>query len=311
MRSNRSAITALAASGVLWGVAVPLSKLALGWLGPAWLAVARFSIAAPVLALIGRRGLRQAITPSVLASGAVGFGAVIVLQNLGLERTSVSHAAVVVGAVPVIVALLALRTGASPGTSGWSGYGIALAGVALVAGGGGAGASHAGDLLVLASASLSALFIAVQPRLLDGRDAAAVTSVQFAGGGLAMLPIALLTESAPTTDAHGTAAAAFMALALVGTILPFWLFAFGQARVPAEVAGAWVNLEPVVGAGVGWLAFGNSAALGQILGAAAVIAGIILSTMPAPGSVSDVAAALGRFAQRRHGFAERYTPFQV
>jgi drug/metabolite transporter (DMT)-like permease len=59
----------------------------------------------------------------VLASGAMGFGAVIVLQNAGIEHTSVSHAAVVLGAVPV----------------------------------------------------LSATFIALQPRLLEGRDAAAVT----------------------------------------------------------------------------------------------------------------------------------------
>jgi drug/metabolite transporter (DMT)-like permease len=310
MRSNRSAITALAVSGVLWGVAVPLSKLALGWLGPAWLTIARFAFAAPVLAVIGRRGLREALTWRTLASGAFGYGAVLMLQNLGLERTSVSHAAVVVGAVPLIVALFALRSGARPGASGWSGYGVALVGVALVAGGGGAGASHLGDVLVLGSASLSALFIVVQPRLLDGRDPAAVTAAQFAGGGLATLPVALLTEGAPPAGAHSAALAAFVALALFGTILPYWLFAFGQARVPAEIAGAWVNLEPVVGAAVGWLAFGNSAAPGQIVGAAAVIAGILLSTLP--GDIgSGVAAARLRMAGRRQATRLRYSPFGI
>jgi drug/metabolite transporter (DMT)-like permease len=310
MRSNRSAVTALAVSGVLWGVAVPLSKLALGWLGPAWLTIARFAFAAPVLAVIGRRGLREALTRRTLVSGAFGYGAVLVLQNLGLERTSVSHAAVVVGAVPLIVALFALRSGAHPGASGWSGYGLALSGVALVAGGGGAGASQIGDLLVLGSASLSALFIVVQPRLLDGRDPAAVTAVQFAGGGLATLPVALLTEGAPPAGAHGTALAAFLALALFGTILPYWLFAFGQARVPAEIAGAWVNLEPVVGAAVGWFAFGNSAAPGQILGAAAVIAGIVLSTLPTDIG-SGIASAWLRQRERRQQTGFRYTPFGI
>jgi drug/metabolite transporter (DMT)-like permease len=57
------------------------------------------------------------------------------------------------------------------------------------------------------------------------------------------------------------------------------LFAFGQARVPAELAGAFVNLEPVVGVGVGWIAFGDSAAIGQLFGAAAVLLGIALSTV--------------------------------
>ena len=56
---------------------------------------------------------------------------------------------------------------------------------------------------------------------------------------------------------------ALAALALLGTPLPFWLFAFGQARVPAELAGAFLNLEPVVGAAAGWLALGEPAASGR------------------------------------------------
>ena len=163
-RNNRSAIFALAAAGTLWGLNVPLTKLALGWLGPGWLTVARFAVAAPLLALVGRRGIRDALTPAVLASGAIGFGAVILLQNAGIERTSVSHAAVVIGAAPVLVALIAAglgQTATRPLT--WAGYGVALVGIALVAGAGGGGSTPRGDLLVLASVVLSAAFVAMQP----------------------------------------------------------------------------------------------------------------------------------------------------
>src|SRR5579875_2071503 len=100
---NRHAILALAAAGVLWGITVPLSKLALGWLSPEWLTVARFAVAARPLALVGRRGLRAAFSPGVAATGALGFGVVIMLQNAGLQRTSVSHGAVILGVVPVLV----------------------------------------------------------------------------------------------------------------------------------------------------------------------------------------------------------------
>src|SRR5918999_3022825 len=99
MTTHRSAIIALAAAGALWGLTVPLSKLSLEWLGAGWLTVLRFSLAAPLLALVGRRGLRAALTPGVVAAGALGFGVVILLQNAGIARTSVSHAALVVGAV--------------------------------------------------------------------------------------------------------------------------------------------------------------------------------------------------------------------
>ena len=54
-RMNRSALLALTAAGLMFGVTVPLSKLALGWLDPTWLAVARFGLAAPVLALVARQ----------------------------------------------------------------------------------------------------------------------------------------------------------------------------------------------------------------------------------------------------------------
>jgi len=147
---NRSALLALTAAGLMFGLTVPLSKVALGWLDPAWLAAARFGLAAPVLAVIARRALRAAATPRVAAWGAGGYGAMVVLQNLGVERTSVTHAAIIFGAVPVFVAAGSALTGRSAvGPTAWSGFGVALGGVALVAGSGGA-ASPGRDARVLA-----------------------------------------------------------------------------------------------------------------------------------------------------------------
>ena len=299
---HRSALISLAAAATLWGLNVPLTKLGLGWLGPAWLTVGRFAVAAPVLALVGRRGLRDALTPRMLASGAIGFGAVILLQNVGIEHTSVSHAAVVVGAIPVLVALIAAGLGqASARPLTWAGYGVALLGIAFVAGSGGGGATTHGDLLVLGSTVLSAGFIVIQPRLLAGRDAAAVTAVQFAGGALVAVPVAIIGEGFPHGPAGPTSAIAMAALALAGTPLPFWLFAWGQARVSADLAGAFLNLEPVVGAAAGWLALGEPATGGQIIGALAVLVGIAMSTAPALATGEDepVLARVRRIATAR------------
>jgi drug/metabolite transporter (DMT)-like permease len=293
---DRTAIAALAVAGALWGLSVPLTKLALPWLNAAWLTFARFALAAPMLALIGRRGLRQALTPRIAAAGAIGFGGVILLQNAGVASTSVAHAALIVGVVPVLVALIAAGTGSGetrPLT--WGGYALALAGVGLVAGAGGAGNSSPGDLLVLASAVLSAAFIAYQPRLLAGRDAAAVTAVQFAAGAILALALAPLTGGAPPAPHRAVPVLALVVLSLSGTLLPFWLFAFGQARVPAERAGAFVNLEPVIGAATGWVAFGDAATLSQLAGALVLLAGIALSAWaPPPARPRDLRADSGR-----------------
>ncbi len=278
---RRTAIVALAVAGTLWGLTVPLSKLGLEWLGPGWLAVARFAVAAPLLALLARRTLRSAITPGIVAAGAIGYGGVIVLQNVGIERTSVSHAALIVGAIPVLVAIIGAATRRSAaGPLAWAGSLVALAGVALVAGGGGEGTSVAGDLLVLASVTGSAAFIVIQPSLLAGRDAAAVTAVQLGAGGLAALPVALVLEGAPPAPASLQPVLVVLALALTGTALAFWLFAWAQARVPAALAGAFVNLEPLVGALTGAVVFHDAFGPAQLLGGTAILAGIALGALP-------------------------------
>jgi O-acetylserine/cysteine efflux transporter len=231
METRRTAILALAAAGVLWGLTVPLSKVSLEWLAPGWLTVVRFAAAAPLLAVVARRELRGALVPRVGAAGALGFGAVTLLQNAGIERTSVSHAALVVGTAPVLVALIAVGLGRSATRPvAWSGYALALAGIALVAHTGGGGATALGDLLVLGSVAMSAALIVAQPRLLAGRDPAAVTAVQFAAAALFAAPLAALLEGAPQAPTALTPAVAAATLAVGGTLLPFSLFAFAQAR---------------------------------------------------------------------------------
>ena len=177
---------------------MPLSKLALHWLPPGWLTFVRFGVAAAILLPAARPQLRAAFRPAVLASGAIGYGGSVVLQNAGITRTSVTHAALLIGTVPVLVAIIAAvwhRTVARP--VAWAGFALSLAGVGLVTGGRGGGASAAGDALVLASLLMSAMFTVAQARLLRGRDPVAVTAVQFLGAALAVLPFAAVTEGVP------------------------------------------------------------------------------------------------------------------
>ena len=138
----------------------------------------------------------------------------------------------------------------------------------------------AGDGLVLASLVLSATVTVAQVRLLAGRDPVAVTAVQFLGATVGALLVSVLTEGAPALPASPGPVLAVVALAAAGTLLPFTLFAFGQSRVSAEVAGAFLNLEPLVGAIAGAVAFGDPVGLAQIAGGAAIVAGIGLSSLP-------------------------------
>ncbi len=277
---NRRVLIALAVAGLAWGLTVPMTKVVLGWIDPAWTTVARFGLAAPVLAFLARRRLRAAATPAIAAWGAAGFGAVIVLQNIAIERTSVTHAAVILGAVPVLVALVTLALGrAAAGPRAWAGFAAALAGIGLVAGTGGR-ASASGDGLMLASAALSAALIVAQASLLPGRDPVAVTAVQMAAAALVVLPLAVLAGTPPTAAPTPEQLVAGLGLVTVGSLVPFTLYAYGQARTSPEVAGAFVNLEPLVGVAIGALAFGDPIGGAGLLGGLAILAGIALSALP-------------------------------
>jgi O-acetylserine/cysteine efflux transporter len=279
--NRRHALAALLAAGLLWGTTVPLSKLALEWLPAGWLTATRFGLAAAILLAVTRRRLHAAFTPRVLASGAIGYGATVIVQNAGITRTSVTHAALLIGAVPVLVAVISavwLRAVARP--AAWAGFALSLGGVALVtAGGGGGGATPRGDALVLASLLLSATFTVAQARLLTGRDPVAVTAVQFLGAALGALAFTVVTEGVPGVPARPAPVLAVLALAGCGTLLPFTLFAFGQSRVSSEVAGAFLNLEPLVGAIAGAAFFGDPAGAGLLVGGTAILVGIALSTL--------------------------------
>jgi len=277
--SRRLVFLALIAAGILWGITVPLSKVALGWMSPGWLAFARFALAAAILMVASRSRLRAACRPAILVTGGIGYGGSVLLQNFGIQRTSVSHAALLIGATPVLIAIMAavLRHSMARPLA-WAGFALSLAGVGFIAGGRGSGSSLSGDGLVLAAQLISAAFTVSQARLLRGRDPIAVTGLQLMAAAVAVLPVALLTEHHLAGPVSATALLATIGLVLAGTVLPTALFAFGQSRVSADVAGAFLNLEPLVGAMIGIVLFADPAGLVQMVGGAAVMTGIGLSS---------------------------------
>jgi O-acetylserine/cysteine efflux transporter len=280
--TRNQALLALTAAGLLWGTSVPLSKVALTGFGPAWLTVIRFAVAGLILLAVLRPRLRD-VRPALVFWGAIGYGVCIVVQNLGLTRTSVTHAALLVGAVPVMVAVMAvIFDRARVRAAAWSGFGLSLAGIAVVAGSGGGDATLIGDALVLLSVVIGSAFTIIQARLLPGQDVVAVSAAQFLAAAALVAPVALLAEGVPGPGPAGWSTSALLAtaaLATFATVLPYTLFAFGQTGVAPQVAGAFLNLETLVAALFGATLFGEAMGLGQAVGAVVLLFGIYLSTV--------------------------------
>ncbi|HEY4916327.1 MAG TPA: DMT family transporter [Solirubrobacteraceae bacterium] len=284
------ALIALMLAGSTWGLTLPLSAVALRGVAPAALVSIRFGCAASILAVIARRGsLRAALTWRIAWWGVLGYGAVVLTQCEGVERTSLSHAAVLGGIVPVLVVLIAIARGCRrPSALGTLGLLGAVGGAGLFTSGGGH-ASLAGDALVLLAGVCFSFYIVAQPALLAGRDAVAVTAVQMGAASIVLAPIALFAEPAPHIS--GSIALALLGLVVVGSLLPFALYAWGQTRVPHELAGAFLNVEALVGGLIGVVAFHNQMGLAQVLAVALIAAGLLLVAASAPstqGSGRDI-----------------------
>ncbi|HST81472.1 MAG TPA: DMT family transporter [Kineosporiaceae bacterium] len=279
--TRNQALIALAAAGLLWGTSVPLTKAALTGLGPAWLTVFRFAVAGLILVAVLRPRLRD-VRPALVFAGALGYGACIVVQNIGLTRTSVTHAALLIGAVPMLVAVMAvIFDRARVRAMAWAGFGLSLAGIAMVAGSGGGDASLIGDALVFASVVVGSGFTIVQARMLPGQDVIAVSAAQFLASAAIVVPVALVAEGIPAPGPTGWSTPALLAaiaLATVGTVVPYTLFALGQTGVAPQVAGVFLNLETLVAAFLGATVFGEAIGVGQAIGALALVVGIYVST---------------------------------
>jgi O-acetylserine/cysteine efflux transporter len=275
------ALMALVLAGSTWGLTLPLSAVALRGIAPAALVSIRFGCAAIVLALIARRGsVRAALTWRIAWWGVLGYGAVVLAQCEGLERTSLSHAAVLGGIIPVLVVLIAIVRGCErPSALGTLGLLGAVAGAGLFTGGGGQ-ASVIGDGLVLLAGVCFSAYIVAQPSLLAGRDAIAVTAVQMGAAAIVVAPVALVSEPAPQLS--GSIASALIGLVVVGSLLPFALYAWGQARVPHELAGAFLNVEALVGGLIGVLAFHDQVGIQQAFAIVLIAAGLLLVAASAP-----------------------------
>src|ERR1035438_1008507 len=159
---------ACALAGCLWGTGFYFGRLALDEMSVEHMVLYRFLFAcvgmAPVVLLnLGRFRLTGAELRMLLLSAALGVPMQFLLQFHGLARTTVSHASLMVGAMPVLLAAAAALF-APKGSNeerldriGWLALAGSTVGAALIVLGGSRGPaargepSLAGDLLVVAS----------------------------------------------------------------------------------------------------------------------------------------------------------------
>jgi len=279
------AFAALAAAGSIWGTGFLFGKWALSELSVGQLVLYRFLFASLGFAPVTWRALRNAETriarqdyTLIFVAALVGVPVQFLIQFAGLARTTVSHASLMIGGLPVLLAAgSALFAHERVTKARWLALVVSMIGAGLIAfgassGEAGAQASLSGDLLVAVSLITAVAWILITQGLMKtGRYSPVSASAYVITAGTLMLVVWVVgTEGLPPVHLSARTWACVVASGLLATTVTTYLWNWGLARVPASQAGVFLNLEPVVGTLLGVML------LHDVLGSYAIVGGLLV-----------------------------------
>lgn len=268
---------------VIWGATFLIVQLALSASGPLFFVGLRFGTAALMMALIASPVLRGLTWREVKAGAMIGVAIFLgyTLQTYGLQYIPSSKSAFITALyVPIVPLLQWLVLKRPPSVMAWTGIVFAFIGLALLAGPDGTAIGLGlGELLTL----LCAIAISAEIILIGGFagtvDARRVTVVQLATTSLLALGLmAPLGESLPEPSWLLIGSAVGLGLASAGIQLAMnW----AQKTVSPTRATLIYAGEPVWAGIVGRL-YGEILPAAALIGAALIVAGVIVSELKPP-----------------------------
>lgn len=293
------------AASVLWGTTGTAATFAPS-VGPLAIGAAAMGIGGLLQALTAARLLRGARALLLARRGAVLLGGAAVAVYPLAFYSSMALAGVTVGTVvsigsaPLASAVIERIADGRRFSVRWlAGAGIAVSGTVLLClaeaaaagdddGARQPGAVVAGVLLGLVAGATYALYSWTAHRLMNrGVPARAAMGATFGVGGLALMPVLALT-GAPLLDSWSNAAVGLY-MALVPMFAGYVLFGWGLARVLPSTATTLSLVEPVVAAGLAVAIVGERLPWAGWAGAALVLAGLLVLTLPVPAGRSRLA----------------------
>jgi drug/metabolite transporter (DMT)-like permease len=298
-RQRTLGFLAAALASSLWGCGFFFGKIALAEMNVGAMVFYRFLFATlglvPLL-ITHRPRFSAAEWRTLLIASLLGVPVQFLIQFKGLSLTTVSHAALMVGTMPVILAVGAtIFSRERLHALGWGALALSTSGAALIAlrgdhHAGVDGPSLKGDLLVVFSLFVALFWILINKHLMERHNHVVVTAYGIAAGTLMLAVYVPFAYGVPPV--HGVsmkAWAALIASGLLCTATTTLLWNWGMTQVPASQAGVLLNMEPLIGSLLG--VFVLSEHLGPLawMGGAMILTAAVALTTHASGPVEDPA----------------------
>jgi drug/metabolite transporter (DMT)-like permease len=274
---------------LIWGANFSAIKYALEAVPPLVFAALRFILASVVFLVLVRvreGPLLRTRTGSIrglILLGLIGNTFYQAGFMIGLDETTATKSALILAAMPVMVAVIATIFGVER-LSGrlWAGMALALVGVVVVigtrSGTATAGGSLTGDLLMLLACLCWSVYTVGLRRVGSGMSSLRVTAVTTVAGtpGLVLLALPQFREVSWGSLDAGTWFGVFYS-GLLAIVVAYTLWSVSVRVVGSSRTAVYNAVIPVVAALVAWVVLGEKPSLTQAGGAALVITGVMLS----------------------------------
>jgi drug/metabolite transporter (DMT)-like permease len=278
---------ACAMASCFWGCGFFFGKIALAEMSFAHMVLYRFLFAMPMLLpllVTHRPGLNAREWGLLLVASFFGVPLQFLIQFYALSITTVSHAALMIGTMPVILAVgAAVFAHERMDLVGWMALAGSTCGAGMIALGAGShpkgGATLAGDLLVVVSLLIALSWILINKELMERHSHVVVTAYGLAVGTVMLMVWVPLRYGMPPVA--GVSLKAWLALAGSGvlcTATTTLLWNWGMTQVPASQAGVLLNMEPLIGSLLGVLVLGERLGPSAWVGGGLILASAITLT---------------------------------
>ena len=290
-RPNRAwPIASLTAAGCLWGTGFLFGKITFAEMAVSENVGYRFIFGSlglmPILWKRLPANLSCRAWSFLLLASIVGVPIQFLLQYKGLEATTVSHASLIVGTLPILVALsssVLLKERLKLFEYGL--MVLSAGGAVLIAASkkpvAGPQPTARGDLLVFLSMFAVVAMVILSKHLIGKHGALQFTAWMI---GIGTLMLLAWIESTHPMRFHFSLRIwlAVIAQGLLCTTAAFLLWNWGLARVPAAHAAVFLNLEPLVGTLLGMMILGERLGALAILGGAMILFSAAYFSRPKP-----------------------------
>lgn len=289
-RSGRSgAIIGMLFVMFVWGSSFAVTKRAVQVVPPMTFAFLRFLVASVCLhvMLMSRRTGKKQVGGQVSRTllfwmGLTGVGFFYIFFNYSLLYTTASMGALIQAFIPVVIAILAAvflneQITLAKGIS----IVLSIAGVVLVAFVSKAGLNAPkpvlGNIFMLISVVAWAVYTILSKKIAH-LDSLKVTCYSTYIGTLLLVPsmvVELWYRPLPIIDAASWVAIVY--LGALGSAVSYFLYNYALKKLPASLVGVFINLDPVIGAGIAVVFLKEQLSLWQVVGGMLVLGGMWLS----------------------------------